>query len=157
MSSMSSERSRDPPPEDAERTKGTAISVHAGSGPLAAPASQAGILVVEDDDDIRDSLARVLAVEGYRVEVAANGHDAMALLARIALPSVAIIDLRMPIMDGAELIQAMRANPRYGSIRIVALSAASTVAIPDDVAVLKKPVSISDLLSAIGGHEHGGS
>jgi CheY-like chemotaxis protein len=118
-----------------------------------APARQAGILVVEDDDDIRESVALALEDEGYRVDVAANGRDALAILSRIALPTVALIDLRMPVMDGVELIHVMRADPRYEGVRIIAFSAASTVAVPEGIALLKKPVSIRRLLSAVRGDE----
>src|SRR5579863_9231332 len=108
-----------------------------GSG---APAPRAGVLVVEDDDDIRESVALVLEDEGYQVDVAVNGRDALALLARIAPPSVALIDLRMPIMDGVQLIEAMRADPRYRSVRLIAFSAGST-AVPSGVPLLKKPAT----------------
>jgi CheY-like chemotaxis protein len=107
------------------------------------------ILIVDDDDAIRTSLALLLEDEGYDVHTAADGRDALAVLARISLPSLALVDLRMPMMDGAELIEAMRRDPRYARLPVVILSAASTVAAPVDLPFLPKPVSVERLLETI--------
>jgi CheY-like chemotaxis protein len=121
--------------------------------PLPEGLARAGILVVDDDDDIRDSLSWLLEEEGYRVSAAANGRDALALLARIPLPDVALVDLRMPVMDGIELIERLRADPAYVGLRIIAFSAASTVDPPAGVSLLRKPIAVVDLLSALRGAE----
>lgn len=113
-----------------------------------------GILVVDDDDDIRESLAWLLEDEGYRVDSAANGRDALALLARIPLPSVALVDLRMPVMDGVELIEKLRADPRYAALPVIVFSAASTVAPPSGVSLLRKPIPTVELLSAVRAARH---
>jgi CheY-like chemotaxis protein len=111
----------------------------------------AGVLVVDDDDDIRESLTWLLEDEGFQVSTAANGRQALDVLARIPLPDVALVDLRMPVMDGVELIGALRADPRYAGLRIIVFSAASTVAPPEGVSVLKKPIGAAALLAALGG------
>lgn len=108
-----------------------------------------GILVVDDDDGIRESLKWILEDAGYRVSLAADGRDALDLLGRIALPDLVLVDLRMPIMDGHQLIQALRANPRYTDIPIIAFSAAAVGAPPPEVPLLKKPIGIDELLSAV--------
>ena len=108
-----------------------------------------GVLVVDDDDDIRESLTWLLEEEGYRVDSAANGRDALAVLARIALPDVALVDLRMPVMDGVELIEIMRADPRYAALPVIVFSAASTVSPPAGVPFLRKPIRAAELLSAL--------
>jgi len=121
-------------------------------GPMAGlptGSERAGILVVDDDDDIRESLAWLLEDEGYRVDAAANGRDALVVLARIPLPSVALVDLRMPVMDGVELIERLRADPRYASLPVIVFSAASTVAPPAGVSLLRKPIPTGELLTAL--------
>lgn len=110
------------------------------------------ILIVDDDDCIRDSLAWLLEGEGFSTILAANGVEALAALARSPLPSLALIDLRMPVMNGIELIEALRADRRWSRLPIVVLSAASTIAPPAGVPILAKPISAERLLSAM--HKH---
>jgi CheY-like chemotaxis protein len=108
-----------------------------------------GVLVVDDDDAIRESLTLLLEDEGYRVDSAANGREALAVLERVVLPAVALVDLRMPVMDGVQLIEALRCDSRYARMPVIAFSAASTVAPPAGVPVLRKPIGIEQLLTAI--------
>ncbi len=111
-----------------------------------------GVLVVDDDADIRQSVAAVLEDEGYRVHAAVHGRDALAVLDRIPRPALALVDLRMPVMDGIELIEALRRDPRWAALPVVAFSAASTVGVPAGVPLLRKPVSIEALLAAVAAH-----
>jgi CheY-like chemotaxis protein len=110
------------------------------------------ILVVDDDDAIRDSLTFVLEDEGYRVHTAADGRDALAVLARIPCPALALVDLRMPVMDGVELIAAMRGDARLATVPILVLSAASTIAVPAGIPTLPKPSSVERILDAVERH-----
>src|SRR5258706_386784 len=67
------------------------------------------ILVVDDDPTIRNILVQVLKLQGYEVEAACNGADALGHCTGIARPfDVLITDLMMPIMDGKELIARVR-------------------------------------------------
>jgi len=111
--------------------------------------SHPAILVVDDDADIRESLAFLLEGEGYEVHTAADGRQALALLERIPCPALALVDLRMPVMDGVELIEAMRQDPRWARLPVVAFSAASTIAVPIDVPLLHKPVGVKLLLATV--------
>jgi CheY-like chemotaxis protein len=112
-------------------------------------ATPPAILVVDDDADIRDSLSFLLEGEGYEVHTAADGRQALALLERIARPALALVDLRMPVMDGVELIEAMRKDPRWARLPVVAFSAASTIAVPEDVLLLHKPIGVKLLLATV--------
>ena len=61
------------------------------------------VVVVDDDDDIRETLRDVFMDRGYAVEVARNGQEALAVLARVK-PCILLVDLMMPGMDGFELL-----------------------------------------------------
>jgi CheY-like chemotaxis protein len=63
--------------------------------------SEGPILLIEDDRDIRETLARTLENAGYKVVTAANGLEALSVARRLSIrPSVILLDLRMPILDG---------------------------------------------------------
>jgi CheY-like chemotaxis protein len=118
----------------------------------AGAASARSILVVDDDDDVRDSVRLLLEDEGYDVHTAADGREALALLRRIPLPGLALVDLRMPVMDGVELIHAIRRDARLARLPVLAFSAGSTLAPPPGVPLLQKPIGLQRLLDAIRSH-----
>jgi len=68
---------------------------------------RASVLVVDDEAAIRDSLHMILEYEGYRVEEAANGSQALSKVAERA-PDAVVLDIKMPEMDGLELLKALR-------------------------------------------------
>ncbi|HEX4966292.1 MAG TPA: sigma-54 dependent transcriptional regulator [Thermoanaerobaculia bacterium] len=68
---------------------------------------RASILVVDDEAAIRDSLHMILEYEGYRVEEAGNGSQALSKVAERA-PDAIVLDIKMPEMDGLELLKALR-------------------------------------------------
>jgi CheY-like chemotaxis protein len=112
------------------------------------------VLVVDDDEDIREALADTLTLLGFRVSTAADGAQALAAMeASPEIPVAIVLDLMMPIMDGEEFGRTIRANPRFASIPIVVLSARNEAdAIAAELhadSVLRKPVLLSDLRSAI--------
>src|SRR2546425_9329784 len=73
------------------------------------------ILVVEDDPDARDEMARVLRSEGYDVAAAGDGEEALAELRRAA-PALILLDLMMPVMDGFEFrVRQMQDRAAEGS------------------------------------------
>ncbi len=71
------------------------------------PAQRASILVVDDEASIRDSLRMILEFEGYRVETAGSGIEALRI-ARDRPPDAILLDLRMPEMDGLEAFRQLR-------------------------------------------------
>lgn len=108
------------------------------------------ILVVDDDADIVESMRDFLECEGYAVEVASNGHDALTMLERIGEPpSLILIDLLMPIMDGNELLAELARRPSLAAIPVVVMSAASTIAAPPGVVVIQKPFGIKALYDVV--------
>ncbi|MGH9533288.1 MAG: response regulator transcription factor [Terriglobales bacterium] len=76
------------------------------------------ILIVEDEDLIRDTYARRLAHEGYQVEAARNGREALAL-ARQGLPQLILLDAMLPDLSGFEVLKALRADPRFLTTPVV--------------------------------------
>lgn len=125
------------------------------TSPVTAVAQEVrGILVVEDDEDIRESIAEVLDIAGYRTLVAANGREALATLRTKPHPALILLDLTMPIMSGWEFRAAQLGDPLLARIPVVLLSA---VASPERRVIelranafLRKPVSLERLLAVVG-------
>jgi DNA-binding response OmpR family regulator len=80
------------------------------------------ILAADDDEDILNLIVFRLERSGYRVVVARDGEEALAL-AREHVPALAVLDVRMPKMDGYEVTRAMRADEATKDIPIVLLTA----------------------------------
>lgn len=113
------------------------------------------VMVVDDDDDIRGSLADILSDEGYAVRAAANGREALAdLRSGKTRPSVILIDLMMPVMNGYELRTELLRDPELSSIPVVVVSARGTIdqrqVAPAEI--LRKPVELGVLLETIERH-----
>ena len=81
------------------------------------------VLVVDDHDGARIMLAEYLELAaGFRVETAADGREAIDVTRRLR-PSVVVMDLAMPVMDGVTAIRALKADPETRGIPIVVLTA----------------------------------
>lgn len=108
------------------------------------------VLVVEDTEDLRELFIDVLAGAGYSAQGAENGREALDVLATMPeRPCVVLLDMMMPVMDGAEFLNAIHADPKLAALPVVVVSAASTK-MPDGVQkVMKKPVAIDALLDAV--------
>ena len=109
--------------------------------PLFVPAS-GKILVVDDDDSVRGVMAQMLAVLGYAVVTAANGLDAVDLFS--SQPEqihLVVTDLRMPVMDGYEVVDRIRELKPVA--RIICMSSYSTAAHPAGTTFLAKPFTLA--------------
>ena len=67
----------------------------------------ADILIVDDDEDLGDTLAQLLAGLGHDVRVARDGHEGLSALVERALPDAAILDIEMPVLDGPGMANEM--------------------------------------------------
>jgi CheY-like chemotaxis protein len=109
------------------------------------------ILLVDDELAIVETVAEVLAWEGYRVVTASNGREGLAAVAS-AHPDLALIDFMMPVMDGVQMIHALRDDPTHAALPVVLITAAPR-ALPADIRkntpVLSKPFDIQSLLKVI--------
>ena len=83
----------------------------------------ASILVVEDHADLRDLLAVLLESEGFTVQTATNGVEALQCLDR-ARPSLILLDLMMPVMSGDEFRERQLADPRHCDVPVICMTAA---------------------------------
>jgi signal transduction histidine kinase/ActR/RegA family two-component response regulator len=127
--------------------------------PWPAPAAGArgrSVLVVEDNEDVREALRWLLESEGHRVRTARSWREAIELTLESA-PEVALVDIGLPEVDGYELARRLRATPRGPSIRLVALTGYGR---PQDrrrtrdagfEVHLVKPVEPDDLLRLLAG------
>src|SRR5947207_1383377 len=119
------------------------------------------VLVVEDDDDLREVICRVLIDEGYTTRAANNGESALKMLEAEPLPGVILLDLMMPTMNGWAFRTRQEADPRLATIPVVVMTAAAQL---DDAAIggtdfVRKPVRIEELLERVRkhiGHEFDG-
>jgi CheY-like chemotaxis protein len=112
------------------------------------------VLVVDDDPYIRDVVAQLLEGEGYRIEEATNGAEALGVVNDAdRRPNVILLDLMMPVMDGWEFARRLQEHVPPLNIPIVVLSAAR---LPSDrltvlgaQAVLAKPFDVDELLEQV--------
>ncbi len=115
----------------------------------------ARILVVEDDSDLRSSLAEALEDEGCEVACATDGQDALRQLeGRDATPAAILLDLTMPVMDGWTFRSHQRSDPRLAAIPTVVISAAygrdpRNVAELAPAAFLSRPFDLGRLIDAL--------
>ena len=111
------------------------------------------ILLVEDDFDMRDALIPILEYEGHRVVGAANGREALERLRTGPKPSLILLDLMMPVMNGAEFRAEQLRDPALASIPVVVVSAdpaaRSKAKVMGAVACVEKPLDIDKLLSEV--------
>ena len=118
------------------------------------PLTHCPVLIVEDDDDLRDMMAQMLTIEGFNAATAANGREALDYLHSTGRPSVILLDLMMPVMDGWEFRRQQKADPELAPVPVIVLSAldpprAATV---DADAFLKKPLDFDRLLELVRDH-----
>jgi CheY-like chemotaxis protein len=107
------------------------------------------VVVVEDDEDIRDLVVLLLADRGFDTVGYADGREALEALRRPgALPAVILLDLEMPRMTGWEFRREQLADPRLARVPVVVTSGAE----PGDIAAdayLEKPYETAELCEAI--------
>jgi CheY-like chemotaxis protein len=110
----------------------------------------ADILVVEDDDDLRDLLVETIVAAGYTVGEARDGRDALAYLRHHDLPQLILLDLVMPEMDGVAFIVQQRREPRLASTPIVLMSASNEDTSEVEAAGrLRKPFDMAALFALL--------
>jgi CheY-like chemotaxis protein len=113
------------------------------------------VLVVDDDDDNTVIASTILRTHGYEVRVASNGPDALAMLEQERFDLV-LLDVMMPGMDGIEVLDRIKTNPRHAGLPVILVTARTQ---DDDVLTgykcgadyyITKPFTSRQLLHGIG-------
>jgi CheY-like chemotaxis protein len=102
------------------------------------------VLVVEDDQDLRETTQEVLELAGFKTAAAQDGAHALRILADRGMPDLILLDLVMPVMDGWTLLSRLRSEPTYAQVPVIVTTSATSRA-PSGVLVLKKPVTPESL------------
>jgi CheY-like chemotaxis protein len=122
-----------------------------GEGPTAGRVSSQRVLVVDDDQDIRDALCELLRDEGYDTVAVGNGQEALAYLSSGKVPCVILLDLMMPVMDGWEFRRRQSSDPELSKIPVIVISAAGGARAASIAAekVLPKPLHLDQVLDVL--------
>ena len=108
------------------------------------------ILVVDDDQGGLEALSDILEYEGYTVERAQNGLQALEHLQQSRpLPNLIILDLLMPVMDGWEFRTRQKEDPALAEVPVLVITAISATAGIDAAEILHKPIDVDALLRAV--------
>jgi CheY-like chemotaxis protein len=110
-------------------------------------AHRASVLVVDDDEAIREVIAEVLRDEGYRVTCAENGVQALRELQAEHHPDLVLLDLMMPVMSGWEVLEQIQTSEELSRIPIVVVSAMAAPGVREHLA---KPIDLEHLLDTVG-------
>jgi CheY-like chemotaxis protein len=117
------------------------------------------VLVVDDDPDILEAICDILEAEGYRVARARHGGEALQRL-EAERPSLILLDLMMPVMDGVAFAQRLHGDPGVAEIPIVVISADGNpqrAALVGARGYLAKPFDIDALLAHVSSITGGGA
>jgi CheY-like chemotaxis protein len=114
----------------------------------------ARILVVEDDDNIRDLVDIVLSSAGYEVLTASDGASALEVVGSTH-PDLVLLDMRMPVMDGWEFARQYRAGPEPHAPIVILTAARDAAERAAEICAngyLGKPFEVPDLLAMVSRH-----
>jgi len=114
--------------------------------PIPARDRRPAVLVIEDDQDVAACINDVVEERGYRAICVANGREALSVL-EDERPALMLVDLFMPIMNGAEFLKVIKGSPELSEIPRVIVTAANDpmISVKEDVTVLYKPVDLDAL------------
>jgi two-component system, chemotaxis family, chemotaxis protein CheY len=112
------------------------------------------ILVVDDNRQLCETISEFLSLRGHAVECAANGNEALRLLAGLQTrPALILLDVGMPVLDGWGTLTELHKNPRLADVPVVMMSGYRDIAQKAKesgaAAVVRKPVEPDTLLGII--------
>jgi CheY-like chemotaxis protein len=113
------------------------------------------VLIVEDEPTLLEVMSFVLESEGFRVEIARNGEEALERLRTGTRPALVLLDLMMPVMSGQEFLDEVARSPSLAPPPIVVLTAGGPMKVPGVVEVLPKPYDLGLLIEAVERHTRG--
>src|SRR5262245_37154215 len=120
---------------------------------MAAAVAKGGrVLVVDDESMVRETLGNVLADEGYIVDLAIDGADALAHV-HAARPDAILLDLMMPGMNGRQFLRQLRDDPAYASVPVLIMTAVHGLEVNLSAIgaseVVEKPFNVDELLNKV--------
>lgn len=108
------------------------------------------VLIVEDDEAIRETMQLALEMRGYEVVTAGNGKEGIALLKTRPKPCLILLDLMMPVMDGWGFVTALEHDPKLERIPVVVVTAFTNQAGPINVeSIIAKPIPLDVLYDTV--------
>jgi CheY-like chemotaxis protein len=107
------------------------------------------VLLVEDEDDLRETMREALELNGYAVVAAQDGQEALDELDRIDHICMVLLDLLMPRMNGWDFLDRMRERPALADVPVIVHSSAPSRAPEGATRVLQKPIDFERLLSVV--------
>lgn len=108
------------------------------------------ILVVDDDEDIRDTIESLLKLKGYQVRSAAGGKEGLQAMRSNPPPAMVILDYMMPGMNGDEFRAAQLGDPALAGVPVVLLTGAGDVASTSFPQRIAKPIDLQVLFETVG-------
>ncbi len=116
------------------------------------PTANKKILIVDDDQPLRESLREVLTDEGWEAVVASDGREALDLLARDEPPCLILLDLMMPNMNGWQFRAAQLEDPQIAGICTLVMTANLNLLAESPLRVdhvVRKPIALAPLLDLV--------
>lgn len=118
--------------------------------------SNRSVLVVEDDESVRDALCQLMRDEGFEPTSARNGQEALDALVGGSNPCLILLDLMMPVMNGWQLLDWFKDHPEQDTAPVVVMSAATFGEVDrlrrtdrHVTDVVRKPIDVDRLLQAV--------
>lgn len=109
------------------------------------------IVIVEDDNAIRESLEELLTSEGYSVRTACHGGEGLTLIEQFSGKCLVLLDLQMPVMNGEQLLDALSVhpNPEISKTPVIVLTARGEPLRRTVAGFIRKPLNVDELLRTI--------
>lgn len=120
---------------------------------MATPSLSRNVLVIDDYDEVRMSIAELLRDESFEVSEAGSGAEGLALLSRMERPCLVLLDLELPDMDGYEFANRLRTLPCARSVRLLIVTGRPDAPLPlGATGMLQKPFEVQQLLTLVEVH-----
>ena len=107
------------------------------------------VLIVEDEEDLREMMRDALELSGFTVVTAQEGQDALEKLSKIEQLCLVLLDLLMPGMNGWDFFEKLRQRPELAAVPVVVHSSLPNRAPAGVTRVLQKPVLLDELVSVV--------
>jgi CheY-like chemotaxis protein len=107
------------------------------------------VLIIEDEEDLREMMREALELSGYTVVTAREGQDALDKIPRIEHLCLVLLDLLMPGMNGWDFFEQLRQRPELASVPVIVHSSAPSRAPQGVTRVLQKPMVFDGLVSVV--------